>query len=235
MSGFAGQAELSQEAVERKPALQHLVDNLGRSGGLPLAAADGIEFIEAGDSESEVRAVLRSIKEKLQTGAAYGDFLVAVRDFNTYSGIRAVCDEYGLPVTLPAAASLSAQPVCEFLRLLLAVAAGGSEAVAAYWRLLKCGVVKMVYDFDGEQLNRLKQDHLYSSLQQLRKAVADKIDEIGTAQWSAELSELEAYLDKVPRRATVTAYGEVLKGVFGNFGTAGEGRRRVQKGQSAAA
>ncbi|MCD8359327.1 MAG: exodeoxyribonuclease V subunit gamma [Acidaminococcaceae bacterium] len=214
LSSFAGQAELSQKAVERKPALQHLVDNLGRSGCLPLAVADGIEFIEAGDSESEVRAVLRSIKEKLQTGAAYGDFLVAVRDFNTYSGIRAVCDEYGLPVTLPAAASLSAQPICEFLRLLLAVAAGGSEAVTAYWRLLKCGVVKMVYGFDGEQLNRLKQDHLYSSLQQLRKAVADKIDEIGTAQWSAELSELETYLDKVPRRATVAAYGEVLKGIL---------------------
>ena len=91
----------------------------------------------------------------LQHGAAYKDFLVAVRDFNTYSGIRAVCDEYGLPVTLPQTASLSAQPVCEFLRLLLNVAAGGSEAIAAYWRLLKCGVVKLVYSFDGERLNRL--------------------------------------------------------------------------------
>ena len=33
--------------------------------------------------------MLRSIKAKLQHGAAYNDFLVAVRDFKTYSGIRA--------------------------------------------------------------------------------------------------------------------------------------------------
>ena len=72
-------------------------------------------------------------------------------------------------MTLPQTASLSAQPVCEFLRLLLNVAAGGSEAIAAYWRLLKCGVVKLVYSFDGERLNRLKQEYLYNDLRQLRK------------------------------------------------------------------
>ena len=55
------------------------------------------------------------------------------------------------------------------------VAAGGSEAIAAYWRLLKCGVVKLVYSFDGEQLNRLKQEYLYNDLRQLRKAVRDKL------------------------------------------------------------
>lgn len=56
------------------------------------------------------------------------------------------------------------------------VAAGGSEAIAAYWRLLKCGVVKLVYSFDGEQLNRLKQEYLYNDLRQLRKAVRDKAE-----------------------------------------------------------
>lgn len=69
------------------------------------------------------------------------------------------------------------------------VAAGGSEAIAAYWRLLKCGVVKLVYSFDGEQLNRLKQEYLYNDLRQLRKAVRDKADANENKQWSADLGE----------------------------------------------
>ena len=162
LSGFAQLHDLHMEGSVRKPDLQHLTAKLGAGSYQTLAVADSINFIESGDSEGELRAVLRSIKAKLQHGAAYNDFLVAVRDFKTYSGIRAVCDEYGIPVTLPKIASLSAQPVCEFLRLLLNVAAGGSEAIAAYWRLLKCGVVKLVYSFDGEQLNRLKQEYLYN-------------------------------------------------------------------------
>ena len=117
---------------------------------------------------------------------------------------------------LPKIASLSAQPVCEFLRLLLNVAlAGGSEAIAAYWRLLKCGVVKLVYSFDGEkQLNRLKQEYLYNDLRQLRKAVRDKADANENKQWSADLGELELLLDKVQRRDTAAAYGETFKTIL---------------------
>ena len=214
LSGFAQLHDLHMEGSVRKPDLQHLTAKLGAGSYQTLAVADSINFIESGDSEGELRAVLRSIKAKLQHGAAYNDFLVAVRDFKTYSGIRAVCDEYGIPVTLPKIASLSAQPVCEFLRLLLNVAAGGSEAIAAYWRLLKCGVVKLVYSFDGEQLNRLKQEYLYNDLRQLRKAVRDKADANENKQWSADLGELELLLDKVQRRDTAAAYGETFKTIL---------------------
>ena len=214
LSGFAQLHDLHMEGSVRKPDLQHLTAKLGAGSCQTLAVADSINFIESGDSEGELRAVLRSIKAKLQHGAAYNDFLVAVRDFKTYSGIRAVCDEYGIPVTLPKIASLSAQPVCEFLRLLLNVAAGGSEAIAAYWRLLKCGVVKLVYSFDGEQLNRLKQEYLYNDLRQLRKAVRDKADANENKQWSADLGELELLLDKVQRRDTAAAYGETFKTIL---------------------
>lgn len=213
LSGFAQLHDLQPEAVARTAALQHLTVNLGSGGYQPLAVADGINFIGAGDSESELRAVLRSVKTKLQQGAAYGEFLVAVRDLKTYSGIRSVCDEYGLPVTLPQAASLSAQPVCEFLRLLLNIASGGSEAIASYWRLLKCGVVKMVYGFDGERLNRLKQEALYGDLRQLRQAVCEQAAGINE-QWSVDLNELETLLDKVRQRDTVAAYGETFKTIL---------------------
>ena len=114
LSGFAQLHDLHMEGSVRKPDLQHLTAKLGAGSYQTLALADSINFIESGDSEGELRAVLRSIKAKLQHGAAYNDFLVAVRDFKTYSGIRAVCDEYGIPVTLPKIASLSAQPVCDF-------------------------------------------------------------------------------------------------------------------------
>ena len=109
LSGFAQLHDLHMEGSVRKPDLQHLTAKLGAGSYQTLAVADSINFIESGDSEGELRAVLRSIKAKLQHGTAYNDFLVAVRDFKTYSGIRAVCDEYGIPVTLPKIASLSAQ------------------------------------------------------------------------------------------------------------------------------
>lgn len=209
LSGFAQSQSWQPQQQEREATLQHLTENLWRRGYLPEATASGINLLEAADNESELRAVVSSIKARLQSGAKYSDFLVAVRDFNTYSGIRAICDEYGVPVTLPKTASLSAQPVCEFLRLLLTVGAGGSEAVTAYWQLLKCGIVKLVWSFDGERYNSLKKQKFYSSLKQARKDVGVSAESF--AHDLQGIQELEKLLDEVPRRATVDSYGEFLK------------------------
>lgn len=74
LSGFARLHDLHMEGSVRKPDLQHLTAKLGAGSYQTLAVADSINFIESGDSEGELRAVLRSIKAKLQHGAAYNDF-----------------------------------------------------------------------------------------------------------------------------------------------------------------
>lgn len=114
LSGFAELPDWQPQQVGRRPALEHFVVALGAAGKLQADDSDGVLLLEAADKESELRTVVRSIKAQLQAGAAYNDFLVVVRDFNTYSGIRAICDEYGVPVTLPQAASLSAQRCANF-------------------------------------------------------------------------------------------------------------------------
>ena len=70
LSGFAQLHDLQLEDSARKPDLQHLTAKLGAGSCQTMAAADSINFIEAGDSEGELRAVLRSIKARLQHGAA---------------------------------------------------------------------------------------------------------------------------------------------------------------------
>lgn len=207
LSGFSELPDWQPQQVERRPALEHFVAALGAAGKLRTVDSDGVLLMEAVDKESELRAVVRSIKAQLQAGAAYSDFLVVMRDFNTYSGIRAICDEYGVPVTLPQAASLSAQPVCEFLRLLLTVASGGSDAIAAYWRLLKCGIAKLVWDFNGEMLNGLKQEQFYSQLSKARQDVLEmaKPDDL------ADLQQLEQLLESVPKRAAVAEYVDLFR------------------------
>lgn len=207
LSGFSELPDWQPQQVERRPALEHFVAALGAAGKLRTVDSDGVLLMEAVDKESELRAVVRSIKAQLQAGAAYSDFLVVVRDFNTYSGIRAICDEYGVPVTLPQAASLSAQPVCEFLRLLLTVASGGSDAIAAYWRLLKCGIAKLVWGFNGEMLNGLKQEQFYSQLSKARQDVLEmaKPDDL------ADLQQLEQLLESVPKRAAVAEYVDLFR------------------------
>ena len=208
LSGFAALQPWQPEAIVRTPALQHLAEHLGTAGGFALPSeAQGLLLLEAANRESELRAVVRSIKIQLQQGAAYSDFLIAVRDFNTYSGIRAICDEYGVPVTLPQTAALSAQPVCEFLQLLLTCAAVGSAAAAAYWRLLKCGVAQLVWTFDGEQLNRLKAVKFYNDLPQVQADVLAA----APAQHVQELTALQELAAAIPRRATVAGYGEFLQ------------------------
>ncbi|WP_337366042.1 PD-(D/E)XK nuclease family protein [Phascolarctobacterium sp.] len=202
LSGFAELPDWQPQQVGRRPALEHFVVALGAAGKLQADDSDGVLLLEAADKESELRTVVRSIKAQLQAGAAYNDFLVVVRDFNTYSGIRAICDEYGVPVTLPQAASLSAQPVCEFLRLLLTAASGGSDAIAAYWRLLKCGIAKIVWGFNGEMLNGLKQKRFYSQLSKARQDVL----EMATPEELADLQQLEQLLESVPKRAAVAEY-----------------------------
>lgn len=207
LSGFSELPDWQPQKVERRPALEHFVAALGAAGKLRTVDSDGVLLMKAVDKESELRAVVRSIKAQLQAGAAYRDFLVVVRDFNTYSGIRAICDEYGVPVTLPQAASLSAQPVCEFLRLLLTVASGGSDAIAAYWRLLKCGIAKLVWGFNGEMLNGLKQEQFYSQLSKARQDVLEraKPDDL------ADLQQLEQLLESVPKRAAVAEYVDLFR------------------------
>ena len=213
LSGFARLQELEVAPVARSRSLQHLLTALGTGAYQQEDNAASIQFFEACDKEGELRAVLRSIKKQLQQGSVYSDFLVVLRDFNTYSGIRAICDEYGVPVTLAQSSSLGSQSLVEFLRLLLAVAEGGSEAVPAYWRLLKCSVAKLCWHFDGEKLNLLKQKNFYNKLSQLQQDVITA----SFAEDDALVGELEALqqlVGRVQTRATVAAYGELFKEVL---------------------
>lgn len=213
LSGFANQQIFRTSPIERPRELQHLLDNFAKSSYLQIDGSEKLQIFEAPDKESELRAVLSSIKIKLKTGAVYSDFLVAVRDFNVYSGIRAICDEYGVPVTLPQTASLSAQPVCEFLRLLLTVADKGNEAIDAYWRLLKCGVTKMLWSFDGEVFNGLKQKKFYNSLKFAKEDV-EQTARTNNENWPGDLAIFEEILESVPQQATVAEYGEYFKNLL---------------------
>ena len=116
-------------APRRTVALQHLVENIGKT--LPLKAsvqAQELEIREYKDQKKEIEGVLAEIKEKVLAGAKLSDFVVAVRNLADYSGLRRCADKLGLPVNLAESMALAAQPLTELLQLLLLAVAVLSRA-----------------------------------------------------------------------------------------------------------
>lgn len=213
LSGFATQVRDLEFFVERTTAINHLVSEIFKDTTQKLQTASGIDFIEANTNENELRAILRSVKVKLQCGNKCDEIAIVLRDFQDYSGIRAICDEYGLPVSLPKTVELSSQPLIEFFTLILKVKQSGSESIDAYWQLLKCGLVKLKWHFNGEKINCLKQKQYYGTQEAVTAAAEKNVREQGnTAQ--EDFCELTNILNRILEKSTVFEYGELFKEIL---------------------
>ena len=116
----AVQEHIDLPVPERTASLQHLVKALRNPEAKPAPADAGIEIWKTEDRTEEMRAVLRDIKQLLRKQTVKAEEVaVVLRRMEDYSGLRSLCDEYGIPAQLPGSASLAANPVFRYIVTLL--------------------------------------------------------------------------------------------------------------------
>lgn len=147
--------------------------------GLPCfpIAAKNVHTYKFTNRDKEMRWVLAQVKRKLQEGMSASKILVAVRDLNTYSGLRLLADEYGIPVNLPRTTTLSVQPFSELLRLLLAAVSNTHDGALAYFRLLASELLPLLMDVDLEAADNLREEFYFSNRSEAQQKVHEMISQ----------------------------------------------------------
>ena len=197
---------LTEAELEEKVLPEDIAQlrNLGKKCN--LCAAQHVHTYKFTSREKEMRWVLASVKRQLQAGVPAADILVAVRDLNTYSGLRLLADEYGIPVSLPRTTTLAVQPLAEMVRLLLEAVSDTHEGAAAYFRLLTSELLPLLVDADVEAADALREQEYFTSRREAQLRAHEKI-----AAEEALWQQLDDFIAHVPQYGSVTAYCSQLK------------------------
>lgn len=220
LSGFkASNEEFRVQVVERRlteadflleeAALAEDMQQLRRLGeqAAPVAA-ENVHLYKFKSRESEVRWALADVKRLLQSGVAAQDILVAVRDLNTYSGLRRLADEYGIPVSLPQTSALAAQPLAELVQLVLESVSNTHEGAEAYFSLLTSALLPLLVSVDIESLAELQREQYFTSRSNAQQAAHGSLadDELWT-----QLDEFIAAMEQVKdQKAPLVFYTQKL-------------------------
>lgn len=184
--------------------LRQFAENFGRRCA-PVPSDGSLRLRSFDTREAEMRGTLAEIKELLLEGVPASGIAAAVRSFAEYSGLRALADEYGIPVSLPVSTPLSGQPLAEFCRLLLAAAADSRDGAENYMKMLMSETGRFVFDVDGEAAVELKRRKYFTSRRELQQ-------ECGLL-WPESCGALklaDAFLEQLPPSAAVKEYAELL-------------------------
>ena len=113
-----------------------------------------VRLLECPDTESELRAIARSVKAALLDGVAPGDCTVALAGLTDYAPqLRGVFKDHGIPVQLASAMPLGRTPGARLMRELPRVALEGFPADRVL-PLMDSGLLKLPGEVDAAALLR---------------------------------------------------------------------------------
>lgn len=196
-----GQKELPEDIAQLR--------NLGKKA--ELVCAQHVHTYEFTGREKEMRWVLADVKARMLAGVEASELVVAVRDLNTYSGLRLLADEYGIPVSLPKTTTLAVQPLAELVSLLLAAVSNTHEGALAYLRLLTSELLPLLVDSDVEKLDELREDKYFVSREEAQLAVQAKVAEEDLLQ------VIDSSIARVKKYDSVAGYCAWLKEFIGQL------------------
>ena len=202
---YAKQERLPAVPVSgRAASLRHIVRNLRNPGMKPAPADPGIEIWQLPDENEEMRAVLREIKQQLRGQTIKpSEIAVVVRRMEEYSGIRDLCDEYGIPIQAEDSAALAASPVFRFVAAILETASPhGREKAESWIGFLTQPLQKIVLGLPTEAAIQLAEEQYYTDY---RKFLTDVLEETGCDA----LRQLWQETDAIPAEATIQDYCDI--------------------------
>ena len=188
----------------RAASLRHIVRNLRSPEMQPVPADQGIEIWQLSDENEEMRAVLREIKQQLRGKTLKpSEIAVVVRRMEEYSGIRDLCDEYGIPVQAEDSAALAASPVFRFVSAILeTVSLHGREKAESWIAFLTQPLQKIVLELSTETVIQLAGTNYYTDY---RKFLADILEKTGCEGLRQLWQEIEA----IPAETTIQDYCDI--------------------------
>ena len=202
---YAKQERLPAVPVSgRAASLRHIVRNLRNPGMKPAPADPGIEIWQLPDENEEMRAVLREIKQQLRGQTIKpSEIAVVVRRMEEYSGIRDLCDEYGIPIQAEDSAALAASPVFRFVAAILETASlYGREKAESWIGFLTQPLQKIVLELSTETVIQLAETNYYTDY---RKFLADVLEKTGREGLRQLWQEIEA----IPAETSIQDYCDI--------------------------
>lgn len=189
---------------DRTASLRHIVRNLRGPEMQPVPADQGIEIWQLPDENEEMRAVLREIKQQLRGKTLKpSEIAVVVRRMEEYSGIRDLCDEYGIPVQAEDSAALAASPVFRFVAAVLeTVSRHGREKAESWIGLLTQPLQKIVLGLPTDAVIQLAEEQYYTDY---RKFLTDVLEKTGCEA----LRQFRKETDAIPAEAAIQEYCDI--------------------------
>lgn len=206
--GALGRIDRRTDEPDRPEALKHLLMGL-REPGFPRTAAEGqIAIWQVKDRESEIRLVLRDIKERIRQGEKAERMAVVVRRLEDYSGFRRLCDEYGIPVNLAQQADLVASPLFQYVTALLQCRMGGGRSrVEACVRFLTLPLQQLLLEVDCDCIRRQADRFYYTDVDRF-------LEEAVRCSGSSRLPEMLEFIREFPAGASVAECCQRLGELF---------------------
>ena len=210
----------------RNASLQHIVKSLRSQEVRPVPADGGIEIWQTDDRMGEMRAVLRDIKTLLRAQKVKPEEVaVVVRRLDDYSGIRALCDEYGIPVQLSGNASLTANPVFRYIVSLLSSAAlYGREKAECWIAFLTQPLQRIVLGLPAEAVEKLTRARYYTDYKKL-------LEDVLFETRCQFLQQLWDDSERMQPEASVQEYSEQILGILSAMGLPEKAGQLYKDGQ----
>lgn len=194
--------------TNRTPSLQYFCKYWQSDIPANQGSGENIYCLEALSLEDEMRQVIQVIKQKLLDGAKYEDFLVVVRDIESYNGFRVLFEEYGVPTCLPMVVGFSSQPLVEFLRSILLFSENRMDTDILQ-SLLKCDFLSILYNFDTEYLEESFNKLFFQNAQSLLSYLDSE-----TMPNASELIRLFTQCEKLGEPQSASKYCEALRNLI---------------------
>ena len=222
----AAQEHIDMPAPERAASLQHLIKALRTPEAKPVPAGAGIEIWQAEDRQEEMRTVLRDIKKLLrQRTVKAEEVAVVVRRMEDYSGLRALCDEYGIPAQLRGSASLTANPVFRYtVTLLESVSLYGRDKAECWSAFLTQPLQRIALELPTRTAAEIARGHYYTDYKAL---LTDVLRETGCTA----LQTLWDAVEEIKAEATVGQFCEKILGIISATGLKGKAGQLYKEGK----
>jgi len=213
-------------APGRIASLQHLIKTLRSAEAKPVPADAGIEIWQTDDRIEEMRTVLRDIKQLLRKqNVKAEEVAVVVRRMEDYSGLRALCDEYGIPAQLRGSASLAANPVFRCIVLLLSsIPLHGREKAESWSDLLTQPLQRIALGLPIQTAAEMAKVHYYTDYKTFLTDVIRKTD-------CSALQTMWEAVEEIEPEATVQEYCEKVLGIISATELKGKAGKLYKEGK----
>lgn len=212
LSGFGFALCRENPVRARKPELQHFCDNWLQSPAAFADKADGIKLISAVSAEDEMRMVLEAIKQELLAGTSYDDILLVVRSLDSYSGLRNLLDEYGIPTTLPKVTGFFSQPLVEMLKAFFALAVNSFD-MGALCDLVGSGFAKLLFNLESEKLLEARTRTFFATPLKFKEYARQNLSEESFLALQMFIKTAEA----IPKEAAVAEFCSCARSLVKGF------------------